>query len=89
MSKTDRDRLVAGRENRGFSYTEESADGEEGKDESRHRPSVRPRPFIMYPLSGEGNMSPRTSRASFLSPRILTARRRPSFSEEWHQLNGA
>ena len=33
MSKTDRDRLVAGRENRGFSYTEESGDGKkEGKE---------------------------------------------------------
>ena len=35
MSRADRDRLVAGRENRGFSYTEESDEGEEGRKEGR------------------------------------------------------
>ena len=53
MSRADRDRLVAGRENRGFSYTEESDEGEEGRKEGRNRS-----PLITYALSGEENISP-------------------------------
>ena len=84
MSKSDRDRLVAGRENRGFSYTEESGDGKEGRDYFRRR-----RLLMMNSLSGEGNIS---LRGACLKGVSLVGSyfdgTRPSFSEEWHRLNG-
>ena len=48
MSKTDRDRLVAGRENRGFSYTEESGDGKEGGKGLLSSPSVNDEFFFVW-----------------------------------------
>ena len=78
MSKTDRDRLVAGRENRGFSYTEESDHGEEG--------GIVPY-YVNDSLSGE-HISVCLKGVFILAYFGGIARRAAAPLSLWHLLNG-